>query len=142
MTASLSYREIAVAGASPARLVILLYEQAIKDLLRAVEAQQHGDIERRTREINHALLVIGHLEATLDKEQGGKVSVNLERFYQQVRAGLIEAQVQQSVVGLEKQISHLMEVHDAWCEVERQLAPAPIPSQDTGGNQSRSGWNA
>ena len=131
-----------MAGASPIRLVILLYEQAIEDVRRAVAAQQKGDIEVRTREINHAVLVIGHLQATLDKEGGGRVSENLERFYQQVVAGLIEAQARQSVGGLEKQISLLMEIHDAWCEVERQLTPQPVQSQDTSGNQSRSGWNA
>ena len=141
MTPGLTYREMAVAGASPIRMVVLLYEQAIEDLRRAVAAQRQRDIEGRTREINHAVLVIGHLQATLDKEQGGKVSENLERFYQQVLAGLIEAQAKQSTAALEKQISLLMEIHDAWCEVERHLAPAAQP-QETGGNQSRSEWNA
>ena len=142
MNPGLTYRETAVAGASPIRLVVLLYEQAIEDLQRAVAAQQRRDIEGRTREINHAILVIGHLQATLDKEQGGRVSDNLERFYGQVVAGLIEAQAKQSIGGLEKQISLLMEVHRAWCEVERQLAPPPVQPQQTGGNQSRVGWKA
>ena len=34
MNPGLSYRETAVAGASPLRLVILMYEQAIQDLRR------------------------------------------------------------------------------------------------------------
>jgi len=143
MNAILSYRETAVAGATPVRLVVLLYEQAIEDLRRAVAAQEKKDIESRTREINHAILVIGHLQATLDKERGGNVSDDLERFYQHVLAGLLDAQARQSAAGLEKQISHLMEIRDAWCEVERQVAlPAPTQFQEPDANRSGSEWKA
>jgi len=124
MNPGLTYRESAVSGASPVRLVILLYEQAIEDLRRAASAQTRGDVEGRTREIDHAILVIGHLEATLDRAQGGQVAANLERFYEQLRAGLVQAQCEQSAAALEQQISHLMLVREAWSEVEKALAPA------------------
>lgn len=112
-------------GASPVRLVILLYEQAFEDLRHALDAHRRGDIEGRTGHINHAILVIGYLQASLDKEQGGRVALNLERFYDQVRSGLVDAQFRQSATALEQQISHLMQVHEAWCEVERANA-APV----------------
>jgi len=119
MNPGLSYREAAGVGANPVRLVILLYEQAIEDLRRAIAAQARRDVEGRTREINHAILVIGHLQATLDAERGGKVSQNLALFYEQVRQGLVEAQCRQSTAEIEQQISHLMLVREAWREVER-----------------------
>jgi flagellar secretion chaperone FliS len=123
MNPRLTYRESAVAGASPVRLVILLYEQAIEDLRRALTACRAGYVEERTRQINHAILVLGHLQSSLDAERGGAVAAHLDRFYNQVRAGLVEAQCGQSAVILERQISHLTEVHEAWCEVERTHAP-------------------
>jgi flagellar protein FliS len=119
MNAGLSYREAAVEGASPVRLVVLLYEQAFEDLRRALADHRRGDIEGRTRNINHAILVIGHLQASLDKEQGGRVALHLERFYEQMRSGLVQAQFGQSAEALERQISCLMQVHEAWREVER-----------------------
>lgn len=142
MNPGLSYRETAVAGASPVRLVILLYEQVVEDLRRALDAQRHNDVEGRTREINHAILVLGHLQATLDKDQGGRVSSNLERFYEQVRVGLVEAQFQQSELALEQQISCVMRVHDAWCEVERSVNPNPVRPQPPEPDRSSSGWSA
>ncbi|HTZ81688.1 MAG TPA: flagellar export chaperone FliS [Candidatus Acidoferrales bacterium] len=146
MNPGLSYREAAVAGASPVRLVILLYEQVIEDLRRAVHAQGQKDIEARTRDINHAILVLGHLEASIDKDQGGRVAANLARFYQQVKAGLVEAQFQQSESAIEEQISYLMQVHEAWCEVERDLGPHPAQPQPQELNPSTSGsrteWSA
>lgn len=119
MDARSSYRESAVRGASPVRLVICLYEQAIEDLRRAVIALEKGDIEARTRGINHALKVIAQLQGSIDMEHGGEVARNLERFYNGVRAGLTEAHVKQSTRILEQQISQLAIVHEAWLEVER-----------------------
>jgi flagellar protein FliS len=147
MNARLSYREAAVQGASPVRLVILLYEQAFEDLQAALDAHRRGNIEARTRLINHAILVIGYLEASLDKERGGRVALNLERFYGQVRSGLVEAQFKQSAPALELQISHLMQVHDAWCEVERAnaapaLAPSPPNPQEGQEHRSSTDWSA
>jgi len=144
MNAGLTYREAAVAGANPVRLVILLYEQAMEDLRRALEAHRHGDIEGRTRGINHALVIIGQLQGTLDKDRGGKVAANLERFYQQLRAGLLEAQSKQSDEVLERQIVHLRQVHEAWCEVEKAVIPAveqPQPQPESE-SESPSEWNA
>ena len=148
MNARMSYREAAVRGASPVRLVVLLYEQAIEDLRRALAAHANSDIEGRTREINHAILVIDHLQATLDKDQGGQVAANLERFYNLVRAGMIEAQFRQSVAVLEQQISHLMLVYEAWCEVERgtaaQATATAGPAQPAAENEPHctAEWNA
>jgi flagellar secretion chaperone FliS len=119
MDARFSYREAAVRGASPVRLVICLYEQAIEDLRQAVIALEKGDIELRTRKINHAIMVIGQLQGSLDMERGEEVAINLERFYNVIRAGLVEAQLKQSAPILEQQISQLVLVYEAWLEVER-----------------------
>jgi flagellar protein FliS len=131
MNAGSSYREATIRGASPVRLVLCLYEQAIEDLRRAVVAQEKGDIEARTREINHAVIVIGQLQRSLNMEQGGEVARNLARFYGTVRAGLTEAHARQSAPLLEEQISQLVMIHGAWLEVERATsvsAAAPPPA--------------
>jgi flagellar protein FliS len=109
------------------QLVICLYEQAIEDLRRAVIALEKGDIEGRTRGINHALTVLAQLQGSLDLQRGGDVARNLEKFYNLVRTGLVEAQLKQSGRILEQQISQLVLVHEAWLEVERATAaPKPV----------------
>jgi len=147
MDARLTYREAAVQGASPVRLVILLYEQAIDDLGRALAAQRQGRIEQRAQHVDHALLVLGHLEATLDSEQGGAVARNLKRFYQQVRAGVVQAQIRQSVPEFEAQVAHLMLVRDAWQQVEGSNASvnAAVEAPEYGPNPKRNSpgqWRA
>lgn len=147
MDAQLSYREAAARGASPVKLVVLLYEQALDDLGHALVALERGEIEARTRRINHAIVVIGQLHASLDLEQGGKVAHNLERFYGLVRRGLMAAQFQQSARVLQEQISHLLLVRDAWLEVERAAAtplhrPAERISAAAASGGSVTDWSA
>jgi flagellar protein FliS len=140
----LSYREAAVVGASPVRMVILLYEQAMEDLRRARAALRSGDIQKRTQQINHAILVLGYLQTSLDREQGGKVAEDLQRFYSQVRASLMQAQFRQSESLIEQQIRDLFEVREAWCEVERSAKPAApsAGSYDRIDGSSSSEWKA
>src|SRR5208282_3224396 len=90
--------------------------------------------EGRTREINHALMVIAQLQGSLDMERGGEVARNLAKFYALLRAGLTEAQVKQSARILEQQISQLVEVHEAWLEVERATAKTNPPSHEPASN--------
>lgn len=146
MNPGFQYRETAIRGAGPVRLVISLYEQAIEDVRRAMLAMESGQIEARTVAVNHALKVIGQLQGTLDMERGGSVAKNLNLFYHTVRKGLMEAQFQQSARLLEQQASHLALVHEAWLEVERatasgkQSAPEIVGGAPT--HSSFSEWNA
>jgi len=113
-----AYRENAARGASPIGRVVLLYEQAIKDLGAAITALSSQDIERRTQSLNHALLVIGQLQACLDLERGGEVARNLDRFYGLVLKRLLEAEVRASAEILREQMNLLLSVRAAWVEVE------------------------
>jgi flagellar secretion chaperone FliS len=125
MDARSTYREAAVRGASPVQLVIALYEQILHDLRRALSAFEKQDIEMRTRALNHALMVIGQLQSSLNMERGGEVAQNLQRFYNMVRRGLVEAQCRQSPASVLEQISHVTLVHDAWIEMERNVSAGP-----------------
>jgi len=145
MDARFFYREAAVRGASAVQLVILLYEQAIEDVRRALAALHRCDIETRTREINHALKVIGELQGSLNMDLGGTVAGNLQRFYNQVRTGLIEAHAKQSARLLEEQISLLVDLREVWAEVERTnvAVAARVTEQTSSATEtSSSDWSA
>ena len=114
-----AYRENDVRGASPLRLVVLLYDQMIHDLTQAAEAVEQNDIPLRTNCINHAILVIGHLQSPLDFANGGKVARDLERFYNVLRQNLVQVQFHPSKLGIGRLITDLLAVREAWIEVER-----------------------
>jgi flagellar secretion chaperone FliS len=116
------YRESLVRGASPVRQVILLYEQMVQDLRCAVMAIDDNRIEDRTNAINHAIVIIGHLQNKLNHKAGGEIARNLEHFYDLSRRKLIEAQCTVSKEILHEQITLLLNLRDAWTAVDRAEA--------------------
>ena len=114
-----AYRENDVRGATAVRLVVLLYEQLVQDLRQALQAIEQNDIEVRTKRINHAILVIGHLQSPLDFANGGKVAQDLDHFYNVLRQNLVQVQFHPSQAELSQQITDLLAVREAWTDVER-----------------------
>lgn len=114
-----TYRENDVRGATAVRLVVLLYEQLVQDLTHAAQAFQQNEIELRTRYINHAILVIGHLQSPLDFANGGKVAEDLDSFYSVLRQNLVQVQFYPSKTGLGQLITDVLAVRESWIEVER-----------------------
>jgi flagellar protein FliS len=112
-----------VRGASPVELVVRLYEQIVEDLRQAAIAIEQNDIERRTKRINHAILVVGHLQSSLEFVNGGKVALDLSHFYDVLRQNLVQTQFYPSKRGLTQQITDLLAVREAWVEVERAEKP-------------------
>lgn len=74
-----------VDGASPHKLIAILFEE----LLRAVEAtrvaMERGDIARQADRQARALSILQALDASLDMERGGEVAANLSRIYREGR---------------------------------------------------------
>jgi len=118
-----SYREGTVRGASPVGLVVRLYEQIIEDLRQAAVAIENNDIMLRTKRIQHAILVIGHLQSPLDFSNGGKVAKDLDHFYNVLRQNLIQVQFYPSKRALCQQITDVLALRAAWIEVEQAEKP-------------------
>ena len=142
------YRQTEGQGDSPVQLVVLLYRQLIKDLQSALQAMQTNQVERRTSEIDHALVVLAQLQGTLNKEKGGDVAANLNRFYDLLRASLVQAQCNANGRILQDQIANLLTLHEAWIEVaqsqitsEQQPAGAG-PANTNPQNRVNADWKA
>jgi len=143
-----AYRQSEVAGDNPVHLVVLLYDQLLGDLRRALAAFAKQDIPRRCQELDHALLVLGQLQGTLNLESGGEVAQNLDRFYDLVRQNLLRASIDKAPELLEKQLQNILSVREAWQEVERQqTAPATKPegteagiTREGQGRQEKAEW--
>jgi flagellar protein FliS len=126
MDALQAYREAALADDDPVHLIVLLHDQLLRDLHCALDAFEKKDILRRANEIDHALLVLGQLQGTLNLESGGEVALNLETFYNLTRDNLLRAVIEESPALIEKQSQHIVCLREAWLEVRRQQ-PAPDP---------------
>ena len=139
-----AYRQSTGQSASPLHLVVLLYEQLVEDVRRALGTMCQGDAAGVASNIGHALEVVGQLQGRLDMNHGGEVAENLERFYNLLRYNLLQAQMRSSTNILQRQLENLLTLREAWLEVERaEAAAAPNPEPpSTPGNDKPLNWSA
>ena len=135
MTNTMNYAAEAATGVTPTGLVIRLYETVIADLGRAIIAVRDGDIEKRTFELQHALTVLGHLQGSLDMERGGEPAVLLDRFYGLAREQIFQSQVKQVAKPLEELMHDLIQLRDAWIEVEKSVESHKPPGSPADSGQ-------
>ncbi len=124
MNVQQSYREATIRGANAVELVVRLYEQMIEDMRHVAIAIEKNDIERRSNRIRHAILVIGHLQSSLDFAKGGKVAQDLSHFYDALRQNVVWVQFHPSKRGVTQVITDLLAVREAWIEVGRAEYPS------------------
>jgi flagellar secretion chaperone FliS len=120
----LAYLRATAQNASPVGLVIILLDQLILDLKRAIAAMERRDVETRCAELKHGYLVLAQLQGSLDKEKGGQAAENFSRFYSSVRASMMQAHIKARPDILVKQIGLLLDVRQAWQQVDKPNPPA------------------
>ena len=125
---SLAYRQAATRQASIVGLVIALYDTLIGNLRRAAEAMDRNDIQNRCDELMHGFKVLQQLDAMLDMERGGETAVKNRRFYNHLRGQMLAAQFKLSSEILKKQIGLVLEVRQAWQQIDSAL-PSPDRSK-------------
>jgi flagellar protein FliS len=119
-----AYREAAARGANPVALVVRLYEQMIEDMRHVAIAIEQKDVQLRSNRIKHVLVVIAHLQSSLDFDRGGKVAQDLNQFYDALRQNVVWVQFYPSNRAANQVITDLLAVREAWIEVERTEYPS------------------
>jgi flagellar secretion chaperone FliS len=115
---TLQYRAAAVQSATPVQLVCMLYDTVVRDLGRALDAIKSNNVETRSAEIKHALLVLDQLDAFLDEHSGGEAAANLSRFYAVARSRIVEGHAKVDGALFREQIRLFQEVRSAWEKVD------------------------
>ena len=120
-----SYRERDVLTASPARLVVLLYEAALSNLLRARRAVQTNALEERVTAVGKARDAIMELLVTLNEDQGGEIARNLKSLYSFILAELSDVARRPDGARLESVIRIVTELHGAFATIAKDHAQVP-----------------
>lgn len=120
-----AYRQTSVKTASQGRIIVMLYDEAVRQIDNAL-----GLLRQNSREldrVNNALVkaqdVITELMVSLDMEQGGEIAQNLLRLYLFFNDRLMEGNVKKEEGPLQEVRGMMMDLRDAWKQIE-SLAPA------------------
>jgi len=109
-----AYQATAVTTQSKGRLVVLLYEGAIKFLHQAIARLEVNDYEGKGRYIGKAQSIINELNAVLDMDAGGEVAGNLRRLYAFMNRYLLEANIQRDPQMIREVIRILEDLNQGW----------------------------
>jgi flagellar secretion chaperone FliS len=111
-----AYRQGAVMAASRGQLVVMLYDGARRFLRQAAVAMRNGEVERGHHALRRAELIIGHLDATLDLEQG-VLAERLHALYMFCLQHLASSRFTQDAGKLEQVSEMLGELRDAFGQI-------------------------
>ena len=101
-----SYRLAHVETATPERLLVMLYDSALKYLNLAVPAILQKDLDAVHRNILKVEAIILELMSVLDMEVGGELARNLYELYDYIYRQLVQANLKQDADIIKEVIVH------------------------------------
>ncbi len=122
--------ETGVATASPHKLVVMLFEGAMVAIASAIQHMQTGDIAAKGKAISKAISIIDNgLRASLDKQVGGEVALNLDALYEYMSNRLLIANLKNQSKILEEVYQLIKGLKDAWEAITPAEANVAQPQQ-------------
>ncbi len=115
------YKATAVQSASREKLLLMMYEGAIKFNKLAIQAAEEKRIADRGINIGRAYDIIMELNNTLDHKVGGDISKNLEQLYMYITELYTKANLSGSPEPLREALKLLETLYDGWQKAVEQL---------------------
>lgn len=123
MNATLEYRRNAVMTAPPEKLVVMMYDGAMRYTRQAIQKMEAGDVAECGRLIGCAFSVVSELKVSLDPraggEEGARLARRLEQLYTFVMDSLVQANRERKPGPLEGVLDVLGTLREAWLDVSR-----------------------
>lgn len=135
-----AYQKTNVSTASQGRLVVLLYEGAIKQLKTAESLFESdgkikpSNIEKFGIAMQKAQAIITELQVSLDMEKGGDISRNLMSLYLYFNEELVDASINHNKKKIEFVLNMLGQLAESWRQISNSTANAPAAKIDNAVN--------
>ena len=111
-----AYRASSVMTASPAQLVVMLYEGAGRFLRQAELAADEGGWHHAGERLDKADAILDELLVTLDLEAGGELASRLQGIYVFCKRLLVDARIEKSAEPVRHAASLLSDLREAWAQ--------------------------
>ncbi len=127
-----AYKETHIKTASGGKLIILIYDEAVRQLDYAIEILESGT--PRLDSVSNAIIktqdLITELMVSLDFEKGGEIAGNLFSLYMFFNKQLMEANVKKDAGILKRIHTYVSDLRDAWHQV---VTKTPVKGKASGG---------
>jgi flagellar protein FliS len=116
-----TYRQIDLVGrtaeADGPELVQLLYDELVRALRVAAWATEKRNFALKSEKVTRATAILFALEAGIDFDAGGEVSLTLARLYTGARNTIVNASIGQDPRPFRDVASDLEEIAQAWSQI-------------------------
>ena len=112
-----AYKKASVNTLDQTKLIIMLYDGAIKNASFAVEHMKSGQIEKVHECLIKTKNIVTELMATLNMDRGGDIANNLQSLYSYMFSQLIEANMNKKTEPVVVVIDLLKELRAAWTQI-------------------------
>ncbi|TAL32948.1 MAG: flagellar export chaperone FliS [Spirochaetes bacterium] len=116
------YKRTEISTANQGKLIVMLYDGAIKFLNIAVENMNPRTYDVANNNIIKAQDIIAELIVSLNMEEGGEIAKNLLSLYVYFKKRLLEANIQKDAGMVAEVITHLKDLRESWDKISAKEA--------------------
>jgi flagellar protein FliS len=111
-----AYQQQSIMTAPPERLVVMLYDGAIRFFFQAAAAMREDARATALERLDRGEAIVDHLLATLDMS-AGEIAERLEGIYVFCKRLLLEARLERDADKLDLVRGYLTELREAWAQI-------------------------
>lgn len=126
-----AYKKTSVETASKEQILLMLYQAAIKNCKKAMEAIDQKNIAKKGEYIGKMQDIVVELSNSLDFEVGGDVAKELASLYDYILYSSTQANIKIEKAPLEGCLKVLNTLYDGWTEAIKNLK-TQTPAATTG----------
>lgn len=115
------YKQTSIQSASREKILLMLYEGAIKFTKLAIQGIEKNDVKAKCENIGRAYDIVLELNNTLDHKVGGELAQRLEQLYQYMIEQFIKANTQNDVEALKVVLKLLETLYEGWVQAVQKL---------------------
>lgn len=114
------YKQTSVETASPEKLILMLYDGAIKFINQAKISMDEKNIEETNKALIKTQNIISELIIGLNMDTG-EIARNLYNLYDYFQRRLVEANTKKDTGILDEVLGYLEELRDTWAEAAAKI---------------------
>jgi flagellar secretion chaperone FliS len=115
------YKSTQIVSASREKLLLMMYEGAIRFTKQAIKAAEEKKIAERCENIGRAFDIVLELNNTLDHKVGGDIAAKLEQLYMFITEQYTKANLSGSPEPLKTSLKILETLYDGWVQAVEKL---------------------
>jgi len=116
-----AYKKTSVHTASKEQILLMLYQAAIKNCKKAIEAVETNNVAKKGEYIGKLQDIIIELNNSLDFEVGGKVAQELAALYDYILYASTQANIKIEAAPLEGCLNVLNTLYDGWVDAVKSM---------------------